>query len=168
MRIFWSALLIILTTAIPTAMFYKSFPTTVVNPNYHKTEEVPIMFSYDVYTVPVKINNAIQVDFIVDSGASKVLISPAVLTILKENGSIEESDMLPDSRYQTASGYLTVHNLKIKQIQVGNLIVHNVEAAVGPEGGPLLLGQSFLHRFKSWGIDNSSNRLILGNISPIK
>ena len=37
----------------------------------------------------------------------------------------------------------------------------NVPASVGPATGELLLGQSFLSRFRSWTFDNSRHALVL-------
>jgi hypothetical protein len=40
-------------------------------------------------------------------------------------------------------------------------IVENVKGAVAPAKGSLLLGQSFLGRFRSWSIDNKTNEVLL-------
>jgi hypothetical protein len=40
-------------------------------------------------------------------------------------------------------------------------VVQNVVGSVAPASGTLLLGQSFLGRFKSWSIDNSRHALVL-------
>jgi hypothetical protein len=41
------------------------------------------------------------------------------------------------------------------------MTIENVDASVGPSQGSLLLGQSFLKRFKSWSIDNTAQALLL-------
>jgi predicted aspartyl protease len=44
---------------------------------------------------------------------------------------------------------------------VGGKVLENVTGSVAPVRGGLLLGQSFLSRFKSWSIDNRRQILIL-------
>jgi len=39
--------------------------------------------------------------------------------------------------------------------------LHDVEGGSAPIAGGLLLGQSFLHRFQSWSIDNARGVLVL-------
>jgi hypothetical protein len=41
--------------------------------------------------------------------------------------------------------------------------VENVKGRVAPAQGDLLLGQSFLGRFRSWSIDNKTNELLPEN-----
>ena len=40
-------------------------------------------------------------------------------------------------------------------------IVENVRASIGDVKGSLLLGQSFLEKFKSWSMDNTNHELVL-------
>ena len=47
----------------------------------------------------------------------------------------------------------------IRSLRVGNTVVQNVKAGVVSSKGSLLLGQSFLERFKSWSIDNTKGGL---------
>lgn len=50
---------------------------------------------------------------------------------------------------------------RIRSLQVGAIVVYNVTAAIGPENGDRLLGQSFLRKFQSWRIDNDRHMLIV-------
>jgi hypothetical protein len=50
---------------------------------------------------------------------------------------------------------------EIRSLKVGNKVVGSVKASVTPARGGLLLGQSFLERFKSWSIDNTKHELLL-------
>jgi hypothetical protein len=52
---------------------------------------------------------------------------------------------------------------KLREIQLGKHIAHNVVASIGPVKGDLLLGQTFLSRFGIWAIDNTRHVLILGS-----
>ena len=49
----------------------------------------------------------------------------------------------------------------LRELRVGDYRLQNVKAAVGPVEGSLLLGQSFLARFKSWTLDNDRHVLVL-------
>lgn len=48
----------------------------------------------------------------------------------------------------------------IGSLKVGDQIVENVCVSIGGEKGSLLLGQSFLEKFKSWSMDNASHELV--------
>jgi predicted aspartyl protease len=101
-----------------------------------------------VYVVPVRINGAITLDFIVDSGASDVLIPADVAMTLARTGTIAPGDFIGEREYRVADGStlkserFTLRELKLK--------------------GEPLLGQSFLARFGSWSIDNDHHLLALG------
>jgi hypothetical protein len=49
----------------------------------------------------------------------------------------------------------------IRSLKVGNTRVENVTGSVSPAKGGLLLGQSFLQRFKSWSMNNATHDLVL-------
>jgi hypothetical protein len=49
----------------------------------------------------------------------------------------------------------------IRSLKVGDRTLENVTGSIAPVQGSLLLGQSFLRRFKSWSIDNQREALIL-------
>ena len=49
----------------------------------------------------------------------------------------------------------------IRSLKVGPKVVENVKGTIAPANGSLLLGQSFLGRFRSWSINNKTNELLL-------
>jgi predicted aspartyl protease len=49
----------------------------------------------------------------------------------------------------------------IRTLKVGDKALENVVGGIAPVNGSLLLGQSFLNRFKSWSMDNQAGVLIL-------
>jgi len=49
----------------------------------------------------------------------------------------------------------------IRSLKVGDVLIENVNGSVSPAAGSLLLGQSFLQRFKSWSMDNNKHVLVL-------
>jgi predicted aspartyl protease len=46
-------------------------------------------------------------------------------------------------------------------LKIGDKTLENVVGSILPVAGSLLVGQSFLSRFKSWSIDNQRPALIL-------
>ena len=112
--------------------------------------------------VPVVINDTITLDFIVDSGASDVSVPADVVSTLLRSGTLKPSDFIDRKTYVLADGSkLPSATFNITSLKVGDKLVQNVRAGVAPLNGPLLLGQSFLQRFKSWSIDNARHELVL-------
>jgi predicted aspartyl protease len=73
-----------------------------------------------------------------------------------------ESDFLGKQTYRMADGStVPSERFVIRSLKVGNKTLKNVTGSVAPVEGELLLGQSFLSRFKSWSIDNQNQALIL-------
>lgn len=114
------------------------------------------------YRVPVHINNAIILDFLVDSGASDVSVPIDVFSTLRRAGTIKDTDLTGQQTYILADGSKSQSpTFTIRSLKVGNTVVENVRGSVASSQGTLLLGQSFLERFKSWSIDNKTHRLVL-------
>jgi clan AA aspartic protease (TIGR02281 family) len=114
------------------------------------------------FAVPVVINGAIALDFIVDSGAADVSIPADVVMTLMRTGTIKESDFLGQKTYMLADGSkVPSQTFRIRSLKVGDRVLANVDASAAPVEGSLLLGQSFLNRFKSWSVDNSKHSLVL-------
>ena len=114
------------------------------------------------YLVPVLINNAITLDFMVDSGASDVSIPEDVVSTLIRAGTIKGADFIGEQTYVLADGSkVKSKTFRIRSLKVGDRVLENVTGSVADRKGTLLLGQSFLGRFKSWSIDNSRHALVL-------
>jgi clan AA aspartic protease (TIGR02281 family) len=123
---------------------------------------VALRSSGGVLVVPVLINNAITLDFVVDSGASSVSIPADVALTLSRAGTIEQQDLTGSETFVTATGERTRSpTFVIRSLKIGGVTVRNVQAAVSPAKGDLLLGQSFLRQFRSWHVDNRTNELVL-------
>jgi predicted aspartyl protease len=115
-----------------------------------------------VYVVPVLINDAITLNFVVDSGAADVSIPADVVMTLIRTGTLKESDFLGQTIYVLADGSkVPSRTFRIRSLKVGGKIVENVSGSIAPVKGDLLLGQSFLGRFKSWSVDNTTHALVL-------
>ena len=130
----------------------------------HAASEVAMIQNGGVYTVPVRVNDALTLDFIIDSGASEVHVPPDVVTSLLSYGALSQADFLPGTLYTLADGsQVKGQRFIIQKLQIGDEVVYQVPAGISAsEGAPLLLGQSLLSRFSAWSIDNDRHVLILG------
>jgi clan AA aspartic protease (TIGR02281 family) len=115
------------------------------------------------YVVPVGINGAITLNFVVDTGASDVLLPVDVVLTLARAGTIAEGDYIRDEAYHHADGS-TIKSFRflLRQLQVGDQVLRNVPASIGDVHTVPLLGQSFLSQFTSWTMDNDRHALVLG------
>jgi aspartyl protease family protein len=115
-----------------------------------------------VYVVPGVINGVMNVKFLVDTGAAVVGVPAGVVKSLVDGGFIAQADFLGERTYRIANGStMQAQALRLRSLQVGNVVVENVEASVLPENAPLLLGQSFLRRLKSWSMDTTAHTLTI-------
>ena len=77
-------------------------------------------------------------------------------------GTIKESDITGNQTYVLADGSRSESvTFLIRSLKIGSKVVENVKGTIAPAKGSLLLGQSFLGRFRSWSIDNKTNEILL-------
>ena len=93
----------------------------------------------NVYTIPCKVNG-LSLNFIFDTGASAISISKSEAIFMLKNGYLSVNDIIGNQQFQTASGDIQVGTkIIIKKIEIGGLILQNVEASVvHNESAPLL------------------------------
>jgi clan AA aspartic protease (TIGR02281 family) len=114
------------------------------------------------FMVPVTINGQLTLKFVIDSGASDVSIPADVVSTLVRTETITDADFIGQQSYQMADGStVPSERFLIRSLKVGDTTLTNVTAAIAPVKAGLLLGQSFLGRFKSWSIDNQRRVLML-------
>lgn len=126
--------------------------------------EVPLGESGGIYTVPVQVNQSVELQFLVDPGSAVVVIPRSVLDRLILNGTVRQDDVVGVSVAELAdrSLYKAVQ-LRLRELRVGGTVVRDVIAAVAPALSQPLLGQSFLKRFASVTFDNRRRVLILSD-----
>ena len=88
--------------------------------------------------------NGFQVNFVVDTGASFVAMNKHEA---KRIG-LDYKMKGVESVSETASGYTKIYMVKLNEVKVGNITLHDVDAAVHDADFPtvILLGNSFLGR----------------------
>jgi gag-polyprotein putative aspartyl protease len=113
-------------------------------------------------SVPVKINDSFTLDFLVDSAAASVSMPADVVAALVRLGTLVPGDFLGSQDYRLADGStLPSQTFRIRSLKVGSIVLQDVTGSMAPVNGSLLLGQSFLSRFRSWSIDNGRQVLVL-------
>ena len=125
-------------------------------------EEVALVKQAGTYRVPVTINGVIPLPFMVDSGASDVVLPADVVLTLMRTGTLRQADFLGQQNYRLADGtIMPSQTFRLKSLQVGNRMIENVTGSTTSSQGALLLGQSFLSRFGKISFDYGKQILIL-------
>lgn len=127
-----------------------------------QAEEIPLSYRGGVYHTQVTVNDILEMEFIVDSGAANVYLPQNVYERLRTEGSAGSYDIKGRGTSVIASGdTIDVLIINIKTLKIGQTEIQNVLASVG-KGGTPLLGQSALKKLEPWSIDTQKNRLKFG------
>ncbi len=126
------------------------------------TQAIRLSRAGGILVAPARVNDALTLHFAVDSGAADVSIPEDAVEALRRTGTLTDGDFTGRRVYVTADGTRSLAaTFRLKVLEVGGQRVENVSAHVAPARSPLLLGQSFLGRFRSWSIDNQRQVLLL-------
>jgi hypothetical protein len=127
------------------------------------SNNIKIKKNGNIYEIPISLNDVIMTNFIIDTGASNVSITPDLASLLIKSGTISNEDWLEDKYYKFADGSTArSKTFKIKKLKIGNKYLHNVECSISNNlEAPLLLGQNVLNRFGKVTIDNEKQILFL-------
>lgn len=129
-----------------------------------KAEDIQLSYRGGVYHTPVTLNNSVRLEFIVDTGASSVLIPDDVFKTLLRTRTISKSDFLGSSKAETASGeIIDIFKINIRELKVGSRTIQNVEASIGDDNASLLLGQSALQKLEPWKLQSSKRILTINS-----
>ena len=125
-------------------------------------EEIKLRSVGGVYTVPVRLNGQLTMDFMIDTGAADVGISDAIATRMLGSGVMSQGDFKGSEKYVLADGStLTCRALTLRSVRVGGRDVADVKASACPGNPPLLLGQSFLKKLGPWALDYGRESLVV-------
>ena len=108
------------------------------------------------YAAKIKVDGK-QIEGMIDTGAS--LVSMDESTARRLGYVVKDSDYKYKS--QTANGIKAIAVITLDRVDLGNISVRNVQAAVSKDGGlgTVLIGMSFLKKLKSFKSENG--KLIL-------
>lgn len=139
--------------------FFKLLFLLALYQSFINAEIVKLIKEGETYSVPVTINDAIRLNFIVDSGASDVTIPYDVFSTLRRTGTITSKDILEEKKFEMANGAIEkYYAFNIRQLKIGNQYIYNIQAAASKHvDGALLLGQSALKKLEPWGLDTSKD-----------
>ena len=136
-------------------------PPPTPKPSAGRSIKVPLEKRGGTYEVQVEING-LALDFVIDSGAADVSVPLDVFSTLRRKGAIQDADIIGEQTYVLADGSTRkTFVFTIRSLKVGDVVIENVRGDIAPLEGSLLLGLSFLERFKSWSIDNTNHELLL-------
>lgn len=100
--------------------------------------------------------NGTPLDFVVDTGASDVMLSPDDA----ERLGFRDTELRFTRRYQTANGEVAAAPVRLRELRIGQFRVYDLPASVN--AAPLrvsLLGMTFLRELRGYEVEN--DRLIL-------
>ncbi len=125
-------------------------------------EEIPITKLGKISRVKVKIGTLEKI-FIIDSGASDVLISSDFERDLIFDGAISKKDYVGDKEYTIANGETIMARVyKVNGLKIGGYTINNVTVgAMDKNDISFLLGKTVLDKFSHWSINNETSKLIL-------
>lgn len=115
-----------------------------------------------LYTLQTKVNG-VDMEFILDTGCSDMLMSRVEFQYLKKIGALSERDYIGETSSTDADGDVSVCRMyNIKRLEVGGHVIKDVQCGVSDsEDAYMLLGQSVLSNFTTVTIDYSTNTLKL-------
>lgn len=106
--------------------------------------EVPLNLDGGVLTVPVEINGAITLDFVVDSGAADVSLPADVVSTLIRTRTIRPSDFIGQQTYVLADGTEAPSAVFIiRSLRIGGRVIENVRVASARPRGAYCSGSHF-------------------------
>jgi aspartyl protease family protein len=131
-------------------------------PPMRGSEEVQIEKRGDSYLVPVRINNTITLPFLLDTGASDLVVPADVALTLVRAGALTSGDFIGKTPYRLADGSEGVSELVVlREVRVGEHSARNVTATISSLQAEPLLGQSFLSKFGKVTLDYKRLVLVL-------
>jgi aspartyl protease family protein len=106
--------------------------------------------------VPVRLNGSVTAPFLIDTGASDVLLPQSVA----ERLGLEFGPGTRTKRYSTANGIVEHPVVMLRSVSLGSASVENVPASVSPSMDVGLLGLSFFNHF-TYNVDAAAGVLTL-------
>lgn len=120
-----------------------------------------------VYAIPCEVNG-VRRDFIFDTGAANTSLSQEFVNELLQKRRLQQSDFTGVIQTRNASGVVDNNTtINIRQLKVGNRMIHNVRAIIAvSQKAPLLLGMNAIELLGEWTMRN--DRLILHKNTEIQ
>ena len=117
---------------------------------------VPVARAGTGMLVDVRLNGTLTAPFLVDTGATDVLIPASVAQQL----GIQPGPESRTKSYQTANGVVTHATVMLRSVDLGGAVVENVPASISPSMAIGLLGLSYFNHF-NYNVDAAAGVLTL-------
>lgn len=138
----WLLLLVLLTLVFQKWLDDQHEPNRHLRASQGMTEVVLRRSRGGHYLAPGLIND-VPVQFLLDTGASDVNIPQAVASRI----GLQRGE--PHLAH-TANGTITVYDTVVNTVQLGNIVLHDIDASINPymDGETVLLGMSFMRHLE--------------------
>jgi len=128
------------------------------------SEEIELVKEGGIYKLPVLMNEAVTLKFVLDTGASEAYIPEDVIRTLWRAETIDKSDFLEPAESILADGSVQENlRVNIRSLKIGSRELNNISATIGSLKGELLLGQNALEQLEPWRMDSKRKVFIMGN-----
>ena len=146
----------------PGPVLARLIPRPAPEPTPPGVSVVPLRRQKGGFLAPVTVDGVLSADFVLDSGASEVVLTTGLARELMRQGQLGPGDYLGQGYAVLADGSQVPERMvMLRTLKVGGRELHNVPAAIAQGRGQPLLGQSFLRRFRRWSVDNRRRELRL-------
>jgi predicted aspartyl protease len=136
-------------------------PNSAADVKGAKTDTINVLTLNGMTYVKVKLGSKIQV-WLLDTGASDLLINTEMEKELKKEKILTEDNYLGTAEYEMANGTVDIcRRYNVNNIQIGGFTVDNVLVCVSDKGKRIIVGKALLNKFGNWSLNNEQNRLIL-------
>jgi clan AA aspartic protease (TIGR02281 family) len=134
----------------------RALPARAASGGNGQTYRIRVQRAGTSMLVNVRLNNAVMAPFLIDTGASDVLISQSVADRL----GLQLGPDTRTKRYSTANGIVEHPVVMLRSVSLGEASVENVPASVSPSMEVGLLGLSFFNHF-TYNIDAAAGVVTL-------
>jgi hypothetical protein len=137
--------------------------------NKNNSEEIagPVCDTINVLSIDgmsyikAKLGNMVLV-WLLDSGASDLLITTEMESLLKKEQIITDENAKGIGEFEMANGEVdTCRKYVINNFKIGQYSINNLMVAVSDKAKKIIIGKSLLNKFSNWMIDNKNETLIL-------
>ncbi len=142
----------------PAKNWNQQFAIDITGP---ERDTVKVLNLHGMTYIKIKTGSLVQV-WLLDTGASDLLITKNMETELKKDNFISAQNYLGTGEYEMANGMVdTCRKYKINNVQIGEFYINNIVIAVSDKARRIIVGKGLLNKFSNWTLNNSDNTLTL-------
>lgn len=126
-----------------------------------ETDTMSVLNFHGMTFIKARIGNELKI-WLLDTGASDLLITAEMEQQLRIEKVIDDSQFLGIAEYEMANGTIEVcRKYRVNQLQIGKFTLNNLIVAVTHNGRRIILGKTVLNKFSTWVLNNQNNTIIL-------